>query len=136
MRAVAGAPVVAVGGVAVVDDALLLVRRANPPHEGSWTIPGGRVEPGESLARAVERELEEETGLTVRCGPFLGLAERTGPGYHFVILDFVVHVAPGSGPLRAGGDADDAAWVPIGSVPAMELVAGLEDFLRSHQILR
>ena len=65
-------PVVAVGGVAVLDGSVLLVRRATPPQAGRWTIPGGHVEPGETLASAVERELLEETGLRVTCGPFLG----------------------------------------------------------------
>jgi 8-oxo-dGTP diphosphatase len=130
-----GAPVVAVGGVAVADGSLLLVRRGSPPQQGRWSIPGGRVEEGETLAEAVERELEEETGIAARCGPLLGIAERLGAGYHFVILDFVVHTeAPASLP-RAGGDADEAAWVPLALVPELDLVDGVEEFLRSHGVL-
>ena len=129
------APVVAVGGVAVVDEELLLVQRATPPHAGRWTIPGGRVERGESLARAVERELAEETGLRVRCGDLVGIAERIGADHHFVILDFRIEVDGSAKPLRPGSDAADAAWVALSRVPELDLVAGVEDFLRAHGVL-
>ncbi len=128
-------PVVAVGGVAVRHGALLLVERAHDPHAGRWSIPGGHVEPGESLTVAVEREVREETGLRVRCGDLLGWAERMGAGYHFVILDFMVSVADEPGTLRAGSDAADVAWVPLSQVPAMALVDGVEGFLRAHGVL-
>jgi ADP-ribose pyrophosphatase YjhB (NUDIX family) len=124
-----------VGGVAVADGALLLVRRGTPPHVGRWTIPGGRVEPGETLVAALERELAEETGIEVRCGPFLGFAERIGSGFHYVILDFVVEVPGGGPPPRPGGDALDAAWIPLRRVRDLELVEGVEDFLRTHGVL-
>jgi ADP-ribose pyrophosphatase YjhB (NUDIX family) len=127
-------PVVAVGGIAVVDGALLMVRRAHQPEVGRWTVPGGRVEAGESVADAVERELREETTLDVRCGPLLGWAERRGEDYHFVILDFEVTV-PGRGIPVAGGDATAVAWVPLGEVPALNLVSGLEEFLVAHGVL-
>jgi ADP-ribose pyrophosphatase YjhB (NUDIX family) len=129
------APVVAVGGVAVVGGALLLVQRATDPQAGRWTIPGGRVEAGEPLANAVERELLEETGLRVRCGSLLGWAERTGPGYHFVILDFTVEVSEHALEPEAGGDAAAAAWIALEEVPDVSLVEGLEEFLRSHGVL-
>jgi ADP-ribose pyrophosphatase YjhB (NUDIX family) len=124
-----------VGGVAVVDGALLLVQRANPPQAGRWTVPGGRVESGETLASAVEREVGEETGLAVRCGPFLGWVERMGAGYHFVILDFRVHVPAGAPRPRAGGDALAVRWVPVDDVPQVALVDGLEEFLREHGVV-
>jgi ADP-ribose pyrophosphatase YjhB (NUDIX family) len=128
-------PVVAVGGVAVVDGSLLLVRRAKDPQAGRWTIPGGHVEPGETLASAVEREMLEETGLRVTCGAFLGWVERMGPGYHFVILDFTVTVPADATAPAAGGDAAAVAWVPLADVPGMSLVDGVEEFLRTHGIL-
>jgi 8-oxo-dGTP diphosphatase len=127
-------PVVAVGGIAVVDGALLLVQRARPPAVGRWTVPGGRVEPGESVTTAVERELLEETGLTVRCGNLVGWAERRGPDHHFVILDFAVTTA-GRGSPMAGSDAAAVAWVPLDEVTGQGLVEGLGDFLLAHGVL-
>jgi 8-oxo-dGTP diphosphatase len=134
-RASDGAPVVAVGGVAVHDGALLLVQRATDPHAGKWSIPGGHVEPGETLHRAVERELLAETGLAVRCGALLGWVERMGPGYHFVILDFTVEVSGDPAGVAAGSDAGAVAWVALEDVPALELVDGVEGFLRAHGVL-
>ena len=134
--AAAPRPVVAVGGVAVARGSLLLVRRATDPQRGRWSIPGGRVEPGESLSRAVERELREETGLSVHCGALLGWAERIGPEHHFVILDFTVEVADPSAAPVAGGDAAAARWVTLDAVASLDLVDGLEGFLRAHGVLR
>ncbi len=128
-------PVLAVGAVAVRGGALLLVQRARDPEAGKWSVPGGHVEPGETMAGAVEREVLEETGLELRCGPLLGWAERIGPGYHFVILDFTVVVPEGCGEPVPGSDAAAAAWVPLGAMVARSLVDGLEGFLRSHGVL-
>ncbi|MGH9018966.1 MAG: NUDIX hydrolase [Acidimicrobiales bacterium] len=127
-------PVVAVGGVAVVEGALLLVQRATPPHAGRWAVPGGRLEPGESVPSAVEREVREETALTVRCAELIGWAERRGSDHHFVILDFAV-TTTGRGRPRAGSDAAAVAWVPLADVPDLPLVPGLESFLIEHGVL-
>jgi ADP-ribose pyrophosphatase YjhB (NUDIX family) len=127
-------PVVAVGGIAVVEGALLMVQRATPPEVGRWTVPGGRVEAGESVPDAVERELHEETALVVRCGPLLGWAERRGRHHHFVILDFAV-TTTGRGTPVAGSDAAAVAWVPVTEVPGLPLVSGLLDFLVEHGVV-
>jgi 8-oxo-dGTP diphosphatase len=125
-------PEVAVGAIAVRDGALLLVRRGRPPEAGRWSLPGGRLEAGETLRAAVEREVLEETGLEARCGELVGWVERMGPAHHFVILDFAVTVEPGR--PQAGGDAAEVAWVPLGELGRVELVSGLAEFLADHQV--
>jgi acetyl-CoA carboxylase carboxyl transferase subunit beta len=127
-------PELCVGAVAVVDEELLLVRRGRGPGAGRWSVPGGRVESGETIRDAVVREVAEETGLRVRCDELLGWAERIGPQDHFVILDFAVTVTDGRRPM-AGDDAADARWFPLSSVPEVALVDGLADFLRDHGVL-
>lgn len=127
-------PEVCVGAVAVSHDALLLVRRAQPPGEGQWSLPGGRVEAGESLAEAVVRELAEETGLEGVCGPLVGWVERISAAHHFVILDFSVTVLEAGTPA-AGTDADAAEWVALADVAERDLVEGLAEFLHDHGII-
>jgi ADP-ribose pyrophosphatase YjhB (NUDIX family) len=127
-------PELCVGAVAVADDELLLVRRGRGPGTGRWSVPGGRVEAGETIRDAVVREVAEETGLEVRCGDLLGWAERIGPQHHFVILDFVATVTGGRQPV-AGDDAAEARWFPLPSVPQVALVDGLAGFLRDHGVL-
>jgi 8-oxo-dGTP diphosphatase len=122
-----------VGAVASDGERLLLVRRGSPPQAGRWSLPGGRVERGETLAQALEREMLEETELETRCGRFVGWVERIGAEHHFVILDFEVEVTGGT--LRPGSDVSEAAWVPLEDVPSLSLVDGLELFLREHGVV-
>ncbi|HEX7095279.1 MAG TPA: NUDIX hydrolase, partial [Acidimicrobiales bacterium] len=129
------APELCVGAIAVLDDRILLVQRASEPGAGKWSVPGGRVEPGELLAEAVVRELREETGLEGVCGELVGWVERVGAGYHYVILDFAVTVLGADDP-RPGSDARDACWVPLEDVAGWNLVDGLAEFLHEHGILR
>ena len=124
-------PEVCVGGIAVSDGCLLMVRRGHGPAAGEWSVPGGRVEAGETLAEAVVRELREETGLDAVCGPFVGWVERLDGVEHHVVLDFLVVVEPGAAPA-AGDDAVEAAWVPLHEVPELRLVDGLAEFLAEH----
>jgi 8-oxo-dGTP diphosphatase len=127
-------PQICVGAVAVDDEHLLLVRRGHGPAAGEWSVPGGRVEAGETLAEAVVRELAEETGVEGVCGPLIGWVERMGDDHHFVILDFAVTVLERTDPV-AGDDATEAAWVPLDQVAEMRLVDGLAEFLHEHGIL-
>lgn len=128
-------PQLCVGAVAVDGDRLLLVRRGHGPAAGSWSVPGGRVEPGETLAEAVVREVAEETGLEVVCDAFVGWVERIAEDAHHVILDFSVTLLDASEP-RAGGDAAEAAWVALSEVADLRLVDGLAEFLHDHGILQ
>ena len=134
-------PEVAVGAVAVRDGHLLMIRRGREPGAGLWSVPGGRVEPGETLREAVAREVAEETGLRVTVGAFLGHVERRGDRptpYHFVILDFAVTVEDDRAPT-AGDDADAAAWVPLTELTDPDggrpVVAGLVAFLDDTGVL-
>lgn len=127
-------PEVCVGAVAIDAERLLLVRRGRGPAAGDWSLPGGRVEAGETLADAVVREVEEETGLEAVCGPLLGWVERIDDPHHFVILDFTVDVLEGRDP-EAGDDAAEARWVPFSEISELNVVPGLIEFLHDHGIL-
>jgi 8-oxo-dGTP diphosphatase len=131
-------PEVAVGAVALHEGRLLLVRRGHGPAAGSWSVPGGRVEHGESLHEAVVREVFEETGLPVAVDGFLGWVERIADepdGPHFVILDFAVSVLDADAPIHAGDDAAEVAWVPLEDLADLRLVPGLLDFLEESGAL-
>ena len=118
------------GGLAY-DEAgrLLLVQRANEPGRGLWSVPGGRVEPGEDDAAALVREMAEETGLLVKPGELVGRVQR-GP---FAIADYRCTVV--GGPLRAGDDAPDARWCDRAALAALPLVDQLLDTLTEWDAL-
>ncbi len=111
-------PIVGVGAVIVDPQArrVVLVRRAAPPLEGEWSLPGGVVEVGETMRAAAEREALEETGLNIAAGEVLEVfdriivrpGERGRPQYHYVLVDFLCRVRGGE--LSAGGDAAQAEW--------------------------
>ncbi|MDL5155656.1 NUDIX domain-containing protein [Actinomycetospora termitidis] len=122
---------------AVVRDAegrLLLVRRGRPPQAGRWTLPGGRVEAGESPAAAAAREVAEETGIVVEVGGEWLVLERPGPdGVVFEIHDFVATAVGGE--LRAGDDAADAAWFTRAEMGTLELTTDLFGILERAGLL-
>jgi 8-oxo-dGTP diphosphatase len=127
-------PQLCVGAIAVRYRQLLLIRRGTEPGLGKWSVPGGRVEPGELMAQAVVRELYEETGLEAVCGALIGVVERITDDQHFVIVDFEVTVLDDA-PPRAGSDATEARWVPCEEVAELPLVDGLAEFLHDHGIV-
>ncbi|GAA4240887.1 NUDIX domain-containing protein [Actinomadura meridiana] len=108
---------------------LLLVRRGRPPGEGLWSIPGGRVEPGEHDRAAVARELREETGLDVSVADTeVGTVDRPGlGGAVYEIHDYAATVTGGT--LRAGDDAAEARWVSPEELRGLPLTPGLLDAL-------
>lgn len=113
---------------------LLLIKRGHDPEAGFWSLPGGRIEPGESDTQALVREMREETGLTVRPGPLIGAVQRPGPGGSILdIRDYAAMVTGGS--LAAGDDAADARWVAAADVPRLPLTAGLAAALTSWGVL-
>ena len=124
------------GVIARRGDELLLIRRGRGPGKGLWSVPGGKVEPGETLAEAAVRELAEETGLAGVCGAFVGWAERIGRSRHFVILDFEVTVTSAvDEEPAAGSDASEARWHAVAETAELRLVDGLADFLRDHGVI-
>jgi ADP-ribose pyrophosphatase YjhB (NUDIX family) len=127
-------PELCVGAIALDGDRVLLVRRGRPPGAGRWSIPGGRVEAGETVAEAVVRELAEETALEGVCNELVGWVERIGPDHHYVILDFQVTILS-STPPAADDDAEEVAWFPLTDVPDLPLVEGLADFFYDRGIL-
>jgi ADP-ribose pyrophosphatase YjhB (NUDIX family) len=113
---------------------LLLIRRRNEPGAGLWSVPGGRIEAGETDQQAVVREVAEETSLVVTCGALLGAVERPGTGDDVIdIRDYLAFVTGGT--LAAGDDATDARWVTAAQAADLDaagrLTAGLLDALRS-----
>lgn len=108
---------------------ILLVRRGREPGRGLWSVPGGKVEPGESLQEAAVREVREETGLTVSIGRELWTVDvPTGDGRMYEIHDFAATVV--SGTLHAGDDADEAGWFTFEELPQVPLVDTLFDHLQ------
>jgi 8-oxo-dGTP diphosphatase len=107
---------------------LLMIKRGRAPSAGLWSVPGGRVEPGESDETAVVRELREETGLEVSVGRHVGTVERPGAGgVVYEIHDYAVTAVGGA--LEAGDDAADARWVSPAELREMPVAPGVLDAL-------
>lgn len=105
------------------------MQRGTEPGAGLWSVPGGRVEPGETDHEAVVREIGEETGLVVTAGPLVGRVVRGS----FAIADY--RCRPVGGRLRAGDDAADARWVDAAEFARLPLVDGLAETLAEWGVL-
>jgi len=113
---------------------LLMIKRGHEPGAGLWSIPGGRIEPGETDAEAVIREMIEETGLTVEVGRLIGRVQR--PGLNGAVIDIRDYAATVTGgTLRAGDDAADARWVAPGELESLDITEGLIDALTDWGVL-
>ncbi len=133
--AAAGSVIPCVGAV-VTDERgrLLMIRRGHEPGAGLWSIPGGRIEPGETDAEALVREMGEETGLVVEVGLLIGRVHRPGPGGAVIdISDYAATVTGGT--LRPGDDAADARWVDFTDMGSLDITEGLIEALTGWGVL-
>jgi 8-oxo-dGTP diphosphatase len=114
---------------------LLLIRRGHEPGKGLWSVPGGRIEDGESDTDALVREVREETGLIVTPGRLIGTVRRPSgsAGSVFDIRDYTAEVTGGT--LVPGDDADDATWAGPGELDNLPMTPGLLEALRSWGVL-
>ncbi len=132
-------PQLAVSAAIFRDGRVLVVRRAQQPSAGSWTLPGGRVELGETLITAVTREVAEETALTIRVRGLAGYGEVIldeaveGRGRHFVILPFAAEWV--SGEVRLNEELGDFGWRTPPEIAALPTTPGLLEILRQAERL-
>jgi 8-oxo-dGTP diphosphatase len=127
-------PLVGVGSVIIESDRVLLVKRAHPPIEGQWSIPGGVLEVGETVREAAVREAREETGLMVEASELLGVYDRIlrDPGrrvrYHYVLIDFLCRRVGGE--LIAASDAAAVRWFSREELSGLNLPEDTQEVIR------
>ena len=135
LNRVSGSVIPCVG--AVIKDGrgrLLLIKRGHVPGAGLWSLPGGRIEPGETDAEALVREMREETGLAIEAGQLIGTVRRPAQdGGILDIRDYAATVTGGT--LRAGDDAADARWVAASDLESLPITEGLVETLTSWGVL-
>lgn len=129
-------PVIAVGAVIFHEERVLLVKRKQPPNQGQWAIPGGKVRLGESLYAAAEREIREETGITIKAlSPVytFELIEKDPHDevlYHYVIIDLLAEYVAGA--PKPADDASAAAWVDRNMLDTLPVNQETRKLLRQH----
>jgi 8-oxo-dGTP diphosphatase len=114
-------PIAGIGAVVIYGQQVLLVKRAKPPKQGLWCIPGGKIRPGETLQQAAEREILEETGVTIKAGSPVYVFDliQSEPAYHYIIVDVIAEYI--SGEVKAADDAADAGWFSLQHLDAPEI---------------
>jgi len=123
-------------GAVIRDDKgrLLVVKRGHEPGAGLWSLPGGRIESGETDAEALVREIREETGLEIEPGPLLGAVRRpVADGNVIDIRDYVATITGGT--LIPGDDVADARWVSAAELDSLAITEGLVEALTNWGVL-
>ena len=133
MSSTAG-PICCVGAVLVRNQKILLIQRKNSPAKNLWSIPGGRLNQGESWQAAVEREVREETALVASCGSLIGWVERKYDDRRYLIADFQIE-ADNLEEASPGDDAIDLVFASRRQLGELELTPGLIEFLTQHTFL-
>lgn len=127
-------PLVGVGAIIIEGDRVLLAKRAHPPIQGQWSIPGGVLEVGELVREAAIREAREETGLIVEPGELLGVYDRILRNddkrvqYHYVLVDFLCR--PVGGELQASSDAAEVSWFTREELRGLNLAEDTQEVIR------
>lgn len=107
-----------------------MIRRNQPPASGLWSIPGGKLEPGESLTEACRREISEETGLKIQPLALVAVVERRVEGFHYIVIDFLAQLISGESEIPiARSDVSDVRWVGLERLHEYDLVPGLEKII-------
>lgn len=132
-------PAIGVGGVVFNKKReVLLICRNKEPALGQWSIPGGCLDPGESLVDACRREIREETGMEVKVKNIVAVVERRFENFHYIIIDFFAEMEPGCihQPI-AQTDVSEAKWILMDELSNLNLVEGLEEIIRrAYRICR
>ncbi len=126
-------PIPAVGVVCWRGDDVLLIRRGREPRKGEWSIPGGKVDRGETLHDAAARELLEETGVVAEIGGLIEVYEIIVPDFHYVLIDFCGQWL--SGQPVAADDADEAQFVNVEAALSLVSRDDLRDVIKKSYMM-
>ncbi|MFA6164692.1 MAG: NUDIX domain-containing protein [Methylobacter sp.] len=132
-------PAIGVGGIVFNDKRqVLMILRNQPPAMGLWSVPGGKLEAGDSLSGACKREIKEETGMDVEVKNIVAVVERRIERFHYVVIDFLAHLLGDENTMPiAQSDVAEAKWISLDNIEEYDLVDGLaEIIMRTYRLYR